>query len=202
MKAAHYHSDDLQRGLISEDLLNFRWLDDIALSPDGALVAYTVRQPLAAINGYSTRAYLRDLASGTTECLTPGIVSAHSPAWSRDGAKLAFGCTEDGAHGVRIWSREDGSTRSLAIAGEAFGARSPVKVHSPTFYYHLALAPGASASLPDDYPERAAYVVLGTVESDGRRATAATVRVTNQSGQLVALVQAASLRFDETIVPA
>jgi redox-sensitive bicupin YhaK (pirin superfamily) len=64
---------------------------------------------------------------------------------------------------------EDKGFKARMIAGEAFGARSPVKVHSPMFYYHLALAPGASASLPDDYPERAAYVVLGTVESDGRR---------------------------------
>jgi acylaminoacyl-peptidase len=121
MDAAYSHSDDLQRGLISEDLLKFRWLDEIALSPDGALVAFTVRQPLAEINGYSTRVYLRDLAGGRTDCLTPGIVSAHSLAWSRDGAQLAFACAEDGAHSVRVWSREDGSLRSLAIPGEAFG---------------------------------------------------------------------------------
>ncbi len=120
MDDAHPHSDDLQRGLISEDLLNFRWLDDIALSPDGACVAYTVRQPLTEINGYATRVYIRDLASGRTDCLTPGIVAAHSLAWSRDGAKLAFGCTEAGAHSVRVWSRADASTRSYAVSGEAF----------------------------------------------------------------------------------
>lgn len=38
------------------------------------------------------------------------------------------------------------------------------------------------------------------VETDGRRATAASVRVTNQNDQLVALVQAASLRMDEPVV--
>lgn len=47
-----------------------------------------------------------------------------------------------------------------------------------------------------------AITASAVVESDGRRATAATVRVTNQRGQLVALVQAASLRFDEPVLPA
>lgn len=39
-----------------------------------------------------------------------------------------------------------------------------------------------------------------TVESDGRRASSCSVRVTNQKDQLVALVSAANLRFDEPII--
>ena len=40
--------------------------------------------------------------------------------------------------------------------------------HSPLFYIHWELAAGASAELPAEYPERAAYVVAGSVEVDGR----------------------------------
>ena len=54
------------------------------------------------------------------------------------------------------------------IAGEAFGARSPVKAHSPLFYVHWALEAGATAALPAEYPERAAYVARGMVEIDGQ----------------------------------
>jgi redox-sensitive bicupin YhaK (pirin superfamily) len=54
------------------------------------------------------------------------------------------------------------------IAGEAFGQKSPVPVHSPLFYLHCDLADGAAAELPDS-PERAAYIASGAVEVDGQR---------------------------------
>jgi redox-sensitive bicupin YhaK (pirin superfamily) len=50
------------------------------------------------------------------------------------------------------------------VAGEAFGARSPVKTHSPLFYAHWQLARGARAELPDEYAERALYVAQGAIE--------------------------------------
>jgi redox-sensitive bicupin YhaK (pirin superfamily) len=55
------------------------------------------------------------------------------------------------------------------IAGEAFGAKAKVKTHSPMFYVHWELRAGAKAELPAEYLERAAYVVTGDVEIDGRR---------------------------------
>jgi redox-sensitive bicupin YhaK (pirin superfamily) len=63
---------------------------------------------------------------------------------------------------------EEGGGRARLIAGEAFGMRSPVKAHSPMFYLHWVLPQGAAASLPTSYPERAAYVVSGTVQADGQ----------------------------------
>ncbi|MEX2298874.1 MAG: pirin family protein [Dongiaceae bacterium] len=63
---------------------------------------------------------------------------------------------------------EKGVRRRL-IAGEAHGARSPVKTHSPLFYVHSTLQAGASERLPSAYAERAAYVISGEVEADGRR---------------------------------
>jgi redox-sensitive bicupin YhaK (pirin superfamily) len=63
---------------------------------------------------------------------------------------------------------EGGGMRAVLIAGEAFGAKSPVKVHSPMFYVHWTLEAGAKAEVPNQYAERAAYVAQGTVEVDGR----------------------------------
>jgi redox-sensitive bicupin YhaK (pirin superfamily) len=54
------------------------------------------------------------------------------------------------------------------IAGKAFGAEAGVKTHSPMFYLHWELQPGARAGLPPEYPERAAYIAAGSVEIDGR----------------------------------
>jgi redox-sensitive bicupin YhaK (pirin superfamily) len=63
--------------------------------------------------------------------------------------------------GAGLWAR--------LIAGEAFGARARVRTHSPMFYVHWQLAAGASAQLPAEYPERAAYVAAGTIEAQGQR---------------------------------
>lgn len=54
------------------------------------------------------------------------------------------------------------------IAGEAFGGRAQVTTHSPMFYAHAELAGGERIELPQHYAERAAYVVSGSVEADGR----------------------------------
>jgi hypothetical protein len=62
--------------------------------------------------------------------------------------------------GNGLWAR--------LIAGEAFGAKSAAKTHSPMFYVHWRLSAGAKAQLPAEYPERAAFVVTGEVEVDGR----------------------------------
>ncbi len=63
---------------------------------------------------------------------------------------------------------EDGGLWARLIAGEAFGAKANVKIHSPMFYVHWRLKTGAKAQLPAQYPERAAFVVSGKVEVDGR----------------------------------
>jgi redox-sensitive bicupin YhaK (pirin superfamily) len=63
---------------------------------------------------------------------------------------------------------EGGGLFARLVAGEAFGARAKVKTRSPMFYVHWELQPGARAELPAEYPERAAYIVVGSVEVDGR----------------------------------
>lgn len=55
------------------------------------------------------------------------------------------------------------------IAGNAFGLKSNVKTHSPLFYLHVVLEPGATFSLPAHHEERAVYIVKGEVEVSGRR---------------------------------
>ena len=63
---------------------------------------------------------------------------------------------------------EQAGARGRLIAGTAHGLRAGVATHSPMFYIDWELAAGRSIALPDDHPERALYVVSGTVEVDGQ----------------------------------
>lgn len=70
------------------------------------------------------------------------------------------------------------------IAGSEFGATAQVRTHSPMFYVHWELQPGARAQLPATYPERAAYIAKGRVEV-GDRAYAAGQMLVFSTGQPV-----------------
>src|SRR3546814_5367215 len=52
-------------------------------------------------------------------------------------------------------------------AGTAFGLTSSVRTHSPLFYLHVVLQPGARIGLPQGYTERAAYIAKGRVATGG-----------------------------------
>lgn len=130
---------------------------------------------------------------GSEQAIRPGEVNwmiagrgiTHSERFEK--ARAEGGLT----HGIQAWvalPREDEETDPAfshysagdlitrdaegawlrVIAGEAYGERSRVKTHSPMFYVHAELKAGVSHALPDGHAERAAYVVNGTVECDGR----------------------------------
>jgi redox-sensitive bicupin YhaK (pirin superfamily) len=82
-------------------------------------------------------------------------------------------------------TRSDGGAWYRLIAGEAFGTRSPVKIHSPLFYAHCTLEDGARAELPPGYSERAAYVASGAVEADGHRYEAGRMLVFTEGTEAV-----------------
>jgi redox-sensitive bicupin YhaK (pirin superfamily) len=57
-----------------------------------------------------------------------------------------------------------------------------VNVLSPLFYVEARLDAGAELALPDEYAERAVYVVAGDVECDGQVAEAGTMAVAEGRG--------------------
>jgi hypothetical protein len=71
------------------------------------------------------------------------------------------------------------------IAGEAFGLASPVATHSPLFYLHWKLTPGATIELPQQYAERAAYVVSGRARASGRELSAGQMLLFAAGGDAV-----------------
>ena len=130
---------------------------------------------------------------GAVNWMTAGQGIAHSERF--DGMRVTGGTL----HGLQAWvampEREEESAPGFAhhpesdlpvfhesgvearlIAGTAFGLRSGAKTHSPLFYLHAEMQTGAEIEMPHEHRERAAYVVRGSVEHDGR---------TYQAGQLL-----------------
>ena len=60
------------------------------------------------------------------------------------------------------------SVQVRVIIGEAFGAISPVAVHSSMLYLECRMPAGSSLVLPDGYDECAVYVVEGAVQIDDK----------------------------------
>src|SRR3954451_23004257 len=60
------------------------------LSPDGSLVAYTVRETNWDDNTYDTQIWLADARNGAVRQLTSSKKSSTAPAWSPNGSRLAF----------------------------------------------------------------------------------------------------------------
>ena len=79
------------------------------------------------------------------------------------------------------------------LAGEAFGFRATVKTHSPLFYAHVALEPGASIALPREYPERAVFLVSGAAEADGEPIAATQMAVFSTAAEAVVRATAPSV---------
>jgi len=65
----------------------------------------------------------------------------------------------------------DGAELRL-IAGETFGAASPVKTFSPMFYLAVEAASGAAIKTPQEYADRALYILKGDVTIDGEEYSA------------------------------
>jgi redox-sensitive bicupin YhaK (pirin superfamily) len=155
---------------------------------------------------------------GTEQLIQPGAVnwmtagrgivhSERSPALDRKaGARL---------HGLQLWAalptaQEEADpsfqhhaasvipevglrgARLRVVAGSAYGATSPVHVSSPLFYVQAELAQGAELALPDEYADRAAYVVTGHVSCEGKTYEPGAMLVFRQGdpASLTALVPA------------
>ena len=67
------------------------------------------------------------------------------------------------------------------IAGSAFGQTSPVAVASSMFYIAVEMEAGASFVLPDEYAERAVYLLSGDISINDGRLDAGSMAVLNPS---------------------
>ena len=78
-----------------DDLLNLKRPGSPAVSPNGRQVVFTLRETNWNENAYETELWLGD-GAGPARQLTNAAKSSMQPAWSPDGAWLAFVSDRDG----------------------------------------------------------------------------------------------------------
>jgi redox-sensitive bicupin YhaK (pirin superfamily) len=75
--------------------------------------------------------------------------------------------------------------RLRVLAGSAYGLESPARVLSPTFYVEAALPAAARITLPEEYEERAAYVVDGAIDCEGQHVEEGEMLIARPEAEIV-----------------
>jgi dipeptidyl aminopeptidase/acylaminoacyl peptidase len=93
----------------------------VAISPDGARVAYTVTETNWDDNAYETEIFLADVKGGATVQLTRAKKSSSSPAWSPDGKWLAFVSDRTDKRQIYLINPAGGEARAITTVEEGVG---------------------------------------------------------------------------------
>src|ERR1041384_2794255 len=80
---------------------------------------------------------------------------------------------------------EDHGKRVRVICGSLYGARSPVRLLSDMFYAEVILEVDARIEAPNDYQERAAYVVEGSISIDSEKYHAGQLVVFKPGSEII-----------------
>jgi Tol biopolymer transport system component len=83
-----------------DDLINLKRVGSPAISPDGQLVAFTIRETNWDDNAYETEIWIAEAATGQSRQLTNARKSSLQPVWSPDGGSLGFISDRDGKRQV------------------------------------------------------------------------------------------------------
>jgi redox-sensitive bicupin YhaK (pirin superfamily) len=138
--------------------------------------------------------FVQPIQAGAMNLMTAGRGIVHS---ERAGSDLQIASR---LHGIQSWMALPGEHEEIApdfahypatdlpefetdgatvrvIIGEAFGHRSPVKAYSPMLYLECRMPAGSRLTLPENYDERALYVVSGSVNIEGQPLAAGVMGV-------------------------
>ncbi|MGN6828029.1 pirin family protein [Paucibacter sp. M5-1] len=89
------------------------------------------------------------------------------------------------------WS--EGGVQGQLIAGCAYGMTARTATHSPQFYAHLSMTPGATAEVPTIHAERAVYIATGVVELGGYTFNAGQMLVLGAGASRVRAIEQAEV---------
>src|SRR3954470_2239333 len=102
-----------------DDLISLKRVGSPEISPDGKLVAYTIRETNWDDNRYDTNIWIADVAAGTTWRLTNAKKSSNSPQWSPDGSRLAFASDRSDKRQLYLIDPRGGEAEQLTTLDES-----------------------------------------------------------------------------------
>ncbi len=94
----------------------------VAISPDGARVAFTVNETNWEDNAFETEIFLAATAGGAPVQLTRAKKSSSSPSWSPDGRWLAFVSDRSDKRQLYLIRPDGGEARALTSGDEGVGS--------------------------------------------------------------------------------
>ena len=106
----------------AKDFSEFRFPRALALSPDGARLAYTEQWCDYAKKKYFANLHVLDTNSGESRQWTFGEHSDRAPVWSPDGKRLLFLRAEKGEDKIFVMSREGGAPECVFHARGSISA--------------------------------------------------------------------------------
>ena len=105
-----------------DDLINLKRVGSPAISADGRHVAFTVRETNWDENAYETEIWVGDAATGQSRQVTNARKSSMQPAWSPDGAWLAFVSDRDGKRQLYRIALRGGEAERLTTTEDGVNA--------------------------------------------------------------------------------
>src|SRR5215831_15192618 len=105
-----------------DQILSLKRVGSPEISPDGRLVAYTVRETNWDENAFDTQIWIADAASGSTHQLTNAKKSSQSPAWKPDGSRLAFVSDRTDKRQIYLIDPRGGEAEALTTLEDGVGS--------------------------------------------------------------------------------
>jgi dipeptidyl aminopeptidase/acylaminoacyl peptidase len=118
----HVGSAAPETGPTIDDLISLKRAGSSVISPDGRLVAYTLRETNWDDNAYKSEIWLADVRTGTTRQLTHSSKTSNAPAWSPDGRRLAFGSDRADKRQIYLIDPGGGEAERLTTSTEGVGS--------------------------------------------------------------------------------
>ena len=110
-----------KRKITAEDLLNLKFVDGIALSPDEAEIAINIRTVASDRKKYYSHIYMANFDGSELRQFTSGEISDSLPVFSPDGKWLAFTSKRGEKKGLYIMPRRGGEARLLSDMDGSYG---------------------------------------------------------------------------------
>ncbi len=114
------------RAMTATDLFALRFVDDIALSPDGAWIACTVTHADGDVNRNRASIWIVPTAGGEPRQVTSGEKKDTNPAWSPNGTRIAFVSDRDGKGQIYLLDLAHGGEAVALTHDKEHAASEPV----------------------------------------------------------------------------